>query len=190
MAKICPNCKTSNPNSAEFCQSCGQELGTTSSGTTSQSQSTGGVGGWWNKQSTGGKAAIGIVGLCCVGLILIIAISGMFSSDKTTSTTNTTTSTNTTTTQTPTEVTIAQLYANGVPKGTLVKVTGTVLESQGSAIRIRDSDYKDVLIMGTNLIAYEDQTVTVIGTFVGPTTYDTAIGGARTVPTIENAKIA
>ncbi|MDD1774991.1 MAG: hypothetical protein LUQ24_05635 [Methanobacterium sp.] len=27
MAKICPNCKTKNPNKSEFCQSCGQDLG-------------------------------------------------------------------------------------------------------------------------------------------------------------------
>lgn len=27
MAKICPKCSKKNPNSAEFCQSCGQDLG-------------------------------------------------------------------------------------------------------------------------------------------------------------------
>lgn len=27
MVKICPNCNKKNPNSAEFCQSCGQDLG-------------------------------------------------------------------------------------------------------------------------------------------------------------------
>lgn len=35
--------------------------------------------GFWNKQSKGGKAAIGIVGVVIVGLILIIVISGMSS---------------------------------------------------------------------------------------------------------------
>lgn len=101
MAKICPNCKTSNADNAEFCQNCGQELGITSSGKTNRSQNTGGVGGWWNKQGTGAKAAIGIVGICCIGLILIVAFAGMFSSDQTTTTTpttNTTVSTPTTTT--------------------------------------------------------------------------------------------
>lgn len=98
MVKTCPNCKTSNMDNAEFCQNCGQKLGTTTSGTSTQSQ-TGGISGWWNQRGTGAKAAIGIAGICCIGLILIVAFAGMFSSDKTTTTTPVT---NTPTSTTPT----------------------------------------------------------------------------------------
>lgn len=195
LVKYCPNCKTSNPNSAEFCQNCGQELGTISSGAATQSQNNEGIGGWWNKQGTGAKAAIGIGGICCIGLILIVAFAGMFSSDQTT-TTDTNTETNTSTPSTPTPaqeptvVTISQLYSNGVSEGTLVKVTGTVLQTDGYDLRLENSDGQDILIQGTDLNAYEDQSVTVIGTFIGPTSYTTAIGSSRTVPTIDDAKIA
>ena len=187
MTKICPNCKSANPDAADFCQSCGYKLSTIHKNDVQTT--TGKNGGWWNKQSTGGKAAIGIVGICCIGLILIIAIAGFGSPDENSSNINTDYNTDTTTTQTPTEVTIDQLYGSSVSEGTYVKVTGTVIESQGSTLRIENSDYKDILVEETDLIAYEDQTVTVVGTFVGPTTYDTAIGGARTVPTIEDARL-
>ena len=40
--------------------------------------------GWWNKQGTGGKAAVGLVGLCCIGLILMVVVGGMMSPDKNT----------------------------------------------------------------------------------------------------------
>ncbi|WP_342593129.1 hypothetical protein [Methanobacterium aggregans] len=50
--------------------------------------SSGGAGGFWNNQSKGGKIAIGL-GVCCIGIILIIAIAGMFAPDATTTTTNT-----------------------------------------------------------------------------------------------------
>lgn len=43
---------------------------------------------WWKRQSTGAKAAIGIAGICCLGLILIVGLSAMFSPDATTSTTS------------------------------------------------------------------------------------------------------
>lgn len=128
------------------------------------------------------------MGICCLGLIVFIAFGGMFSPDKTTS--NTTSPNTTTTTKTPTEVTISQLYTSSITKGTYVKVTGTVVESQGTRLRIENSDGQDILVEGTNLNAYEKQTLTVIGTFSGPTTYDTAMGGARTLPTITDATIA
>lgn len=96
MTKLCPNCKTANEDSASFCQNCGNKLKTTASDRNqTKPQNQKGLGGWWNKQSTGGKAAMGIAGICCIGLILIIAISGMYSPDKTT-TTNPTSSVSTT----------------------------------------------------------------------------------------------
>ncbi|MBF4474266.1 zinc ribbon domain-containing protein [Methanobacterium formicicum] len=94
-----------------------------------------------------------------------------------------------TTTPTPTVVTISELNSGSVAEGTLVKVTGTVSQSDGYSLRIRNSDYQDILIEGTGLSAYEDQTVTVTGTYTGPSTYTTITGAARTVPTIEDGKI-
>lgn len=189
MSKICPNCKSTNPNKADFCQNCGADfknvLPTTQSSGTSE---------WWNKQGTGTKAAIGIAGICCIGLILIVAFAGMFSSDKTTSTstdTNTSTSHSTITEkETPVDATISQLYSNGISEGTIVKVSGTVLQSDGYNLRIENSDGQDILIQGIGLDAYEDQSVTAIGTFIGPTSYTTTLGSSRTVPTIDDAKFA
>lgn len=194
MTKICPKCNTKNADTSGFCQNCGEEL----------PESTivskgGGTSAWWSKQGTGVKAGIVIAGICCIGLIVIVALAGLGSPDKTTSTNTTTTTepsdTQTTTTQTtsseetPTTVTISQLYNNGVTKGTYVKVTGTVLQSDGYNLRMENSDGQDILVEGTGLSAYEDQSVTVVGTFEGPTSYTTTLGSERTVPTITDAKI-
>ena len=100
MTKICPKCKTANPDNSGFCQECGTELEGANSAIKSNETTGDGVRGFWNKQNNGGKAAI-IIGVCCVGLILIVAIGGMLSPDKTTTTpatTNTTTTPATTTT--------------------------------------------------------------------------------------------
>lgn len=194
MTKICPKCNKKNADTAKFCQDCGEELPEA----TSKPSKTGGIGAWWNKQGNGAKIGI-IAGICCIGLIAIVALAGMASPDKTTSTNTTTTTaqpTNTQTTaqpasteKTPTTVTISELYSGSVAKGTLVKVTGTVSQSDGYSLRLRNSDYQDILIEGTGLSAYEDQTVTVTGTYTGPSTYTTVTGAARTVPTIEDGKI-
>ena len=100
MTKTCPNCKTENSDSAGFCQNCGTELKEVKKSVKSDETSGDGVTGFWNKQNNGGKAAI-VIGICCVGLILVVAISGMFSPDKNTST-NSNNSTPTTTTTAPT----------------------------------------------------------------------------------------
>ena len=42
----------------------------------------------WNKQSKNKKIGIGIAGVCCIGLILIIVFAGVFSPNKTTTTAN------------------------------------------------------------------------------------------------------
>lgn len=89
LAKICPNCGKQNKVTAKFCESCGtalSEVMNTSEPKKSEDTS-GGLMGWWNKQSTKGKAVIGIVGLCCIGLILVVGISGMMAPDKTTTNT-------------------------------------------------------------------------------------------------------
>lgn len=92
-------------------------------------------------------------------------------------------------TPTPQTVTISQLYSGSVSEGTLVKVSGKVVQSDGYNLRIENSNYKDILIQGTGLSAFEDQKVTVIGTYDGASSYTTVMGGERTVPTIKDAKI-
>ncbi|EKQ50789.1 MAG: hypothetical protein B655_2304 [Methanobacterium sp. Maddingley MBC34] len=90
MTKICPNCKTENMDSAEFCQNCGTELPKFSynvppkEDTPSQPKS----GGWWGKQTTLVKI-ISVVGVCCVGLIVLIVLAGIFFPDATTFNINT-----------------------------------------------------------------------------------------------------
>ncbi len=86
MTKICPKCKTKNMDDAGFCQNCGEELDEAvkvpvkDNGTGFKTKETSaGTGGWWSKQSTGVKAGIGIAGVCCIGLILIVAIGGFLS---------------------------------------------------------------------------------------------------------------
>lgn len=82
MTKICPNCKTENPDNSVFCQNCGTELKGTPNIIKSDIKSGGESKGWWSKQSTGIKAVIGIVGVCLLGLIIVIAIVGIFSPDQ------------------------------------------------------------------------------------------------------------
>ena len=89
----------------------------------------------------------------------------------------------------PTTVTISQLYGTSITEGTLVKVTGTVIESDGLRLRMENSNGKDIMVEGLGLDAYENDKVTITGTFYGPSTYDTAMGGSRTVPFIENGTI-
>ena len=188
MTKTCPKCKTENPDSSGFCQDCGTDLKGSTDAVKSNETSGKGVMGFWNKQGKGGKIGIGI-GVCCLGLILILAIISMSSSDK-----NTTNSTSKTTSapanQVPTNVTISQLYNNGVKTGTFVKVTGTVIQTDGTSMRIEDSNGKDIMVEGSNLNGYEDKSITVTGTFTGPQSYNTAMGSySRTVPFIEDGKV-
>lgn len=88
MTKICPKCSAENSDTGGFCQNCGEDLKNVKSEAKPTETSSGGAAGFWNNQSKGGKIAIGL-GVCCIGLILIIAISGMFAPDATTKTTNT-----------------------------------------------------------------------------------------------------
>lgn len=164
-------------------------------------QNKSGIMGWWNKQGTGMKIG-SIVGICCVGLLIIGLIMAMASPDQTSNATtssasasdsgsNVTTSSSSTSSaaNAPKTVTIAQLYGSSIPEGTYVKVTGTVVQSDGSNLRIENSDYKDILVEGSDLSAYEDQSVTVVGTYEGATSYETVMGSDRTVPLIDNAEI-
>lgn len=154
-----------------------------------------GIMGWWNKQGKGMKIG-SLVGLCCLGLLVIALISAMGAPDQTTSSdsnsssdSSSSSSPSSSASTTPKTVTIAQLYGTSISEGTLVKVTGTVLQSDGTNLRIENANGKDILIDGTDLAAYENQKVTVVGTFDGPTAYSTVMGGERTVPHIINAEI-
>lgn len=194
MTKTCPNCGKKNPDNSEFCKNCGNDIKSVAAVKASKS----GVGGWWSEQTTIVKA-LSVVGICCLGLIVIFGISAILSPDSNTSTTTTNTSTTpatttpttttTSTTSEPTTVTITQLYGTSIAEGTKVKVTGTVLQSDGYSLRIENSDGKDILVEGYGLNAYEDQSVTVVGTYEGPTSYTTVLGSERTVPHITNAEI-
>lgn len=196
LAKICPNCGKQNKITAKFCENCGTVLNDVAhvSAHNESKNTSGGLMGWWDKQSKGGKAVIGIVGICCLGLILIVGIGGLLSPENSTATpqsaqNNVSSTPTTTTSDTPKTVTIAQLYGSSITKGTYVKVTGTVLQSDGYNLRIENSAGQDILVEGSDLSAYEDKSVTVVGTYDGPTSYTTVMGGERTVPSITDAEI-
>jgi len=80
VTKICPKCRAENPDTASFCQNCGEDLkkimNTTKPAKTGNETNI-------NKQSNGSKAAIGL-GICCIGIIVIIALVGMVSPDTST----------------------------------------------------------------------------------------------------------
>jgi len=81
MSKICPNCKTENSDSAGFCQNCGNELhDLVNAPQAKETTNNAGLGGWWrNLSNTGKGTAFG--GVCCIGIILIIVVSGFMSSE-------------------------------------------------------------------------------------------------------------
>jgi len=76
MTKICNNCGTSNKETSKFCANCGAEI-KIEENTTSNSK---GVSNWWKSQNNGVKG-ITIVGICCLGLFLIVGIFGMITPD-------------------------------------------------------------------------------------------------------------
>lgn len=166
----------------------------------------GGIKGTWDKQSSGAKAAIIIVGLCCIGVLLIIAMAGMFSPDKTG---NDYTSSNVSTTTEP-EPTPAPEESESQYKascktmsfkeldknpdghaGERVKFTGRVvqiMESTGSTdIRMDVNDnFGDTVYVvydGTTT-AVEDSMITIYGEVVGSYTYESQAGWQITVPMI------
>lgn len=85
-----------NIETAKFCEGCGTTL-PASQPVKETKSSSGGVMGWWNSQGSGVKA-LSIIGVCCVGLILIIGVMALITPD---TTTNTTTSTSPSSSSTP-----------------------------------------------------------------------------------------
>ena len=200
MTKVCTNCKAENPDNSVFCKECGTKLEDVKNSVNSKGNSGEGVSGFWNKQSRNGKIAIGI-GVCCLGIILIVAIAGIMSPDKTTNTnSSTTTPAQTTpaqTTSTPaptpaaaTTYTIAKLYSSPPTVGTKIRVTGQVVQSGDGFVRLENDALKDIYVSvdGTPSV-FEDQNATIEGTYTGPYQYSTAMGSTRTVPGIEGAVV-
>jgi hypothetical protein len=90
MTKRCPNCGNINKDDVNFCEYCGtnlMHLGKDSSPTGLM----GGISDWWKEQSTGGKAAIGIVIFCFIFVVLIVGLGAMASPDKTATTSSSST---------------------------------------------------------------------------------------------------
>lgn len=80
----CPRCGTENPEDAKLCKSCKRLLRMPpKSPIYDKKESKEGILETWNNQSNGIKIA-SIIGVCCLGLILIVGISGMLSPDKNT----------------------------------------------------------------------------------------------------------
>jgi len=83
----CPRCGTENPEGTKLCKSCKKILtGVAPSmppkGDNKQN-SIGGIFETWNEQSNAIKA-LSLIGICCVGILLIVGITGMFAPDKNT----------------------------------------------------------------------------------------------------------
>lgn len=197
MTKICPNCKTENPNNAEFCQNCGNNL---QDSVETGEKTKGGFTDWWNKRSTGGKALLGLVGICCVGLIFIVAIGGMFSSDK-----NTSTTTQSSTPAAPAESesqfkSSCQSIDYAVFNKNPNKYIGQKLKFTGEIFQIQEDSsgtfmLLDVTGSGDRIAVYykgqtsasivEGKTVTVYGTGLGSYTYTSQANYKITVPSLD-----
>lgn len=100
MTKTCPNCGKENPDNSSFCKNCGTDLKSVSSAPASK----GGPVGWWSEQTNLVKA-LSIIGICCVGLLVIVGISAILSPDSNTSTTTSTPTSTQTATPVQTEPT-------------------------------------------------------------------------------------
>lgn len=166
--------------------------------------------GWWGKQSSGSKAVMGIAGMCCLGLILLVVAGGLFSPDSNTPTSSSTNDSSASVTQGTTpapepaeteaqykasckEISYKQLEKNPDKyAGQRVKFTGTIFQIQESGdftsilLDVGGYDNISVLYDGTTN-AVEDSTITVYGEILGSYTYESVAGYQITVPQM-NAK--
>lgn len=161
--------------------------------------------GWWAKQSSGTKGVLGVVGVCCIGIILIVAIGGILSPDANTSSSNITntakTSSSTTTTPVESEsdykasckaISFKELEKNpDGHAGERVKYVGEVvqiMENYGvSSIRMDvGSNFGDTIYVsypGTTS-AVEGSTITVYGVVDGSYTYTSQAGWDISLPKV------
>lgn len=126
------------------------------------------------------------VGLLGIGIVLLIVMaSGCTSSGDDNSTTAKSSAP-------AINMTVNKLYTSAPAVGTNVQVTGTVLQSASDMLIIRDSNLKTVYVSldsSNTKTAYEDQKVTVVGTFSGPHEYTTVQDAAKSIPGLDNAKV-
>ena len=95
MTEICSNCGQENEDGSKFCRNCGSEF-KVKKNVYKISEHEPEEKNWFKRQNNGVKAVIGIAGLCCIGLILLVVIGGMMAPDATTDTTSTSTSSSST----------------------------------------------------------------------------------------------
>lgn len=77
----CPNCGKHNKITAKFCENCGtalNDVNTRSDPNKEVKSPSGGLRGFWNRQSSKGKAVTG-VSVCCLGVFLLVVIAGLLS---------------------------------------------------------------------------------------------------------------
>lgn len=95
MPVFCPNCGKENKQNDKFCAECGRELarekiGMIKSPVSSSEDKSNLVNQPQNqdppKKDNNNKLILGIVGACCVGLIILIVAAGLFTPDSNTST--------------------------------------------------------------------------------------------------------
>ena len=152
MRKKCPKCKKGNSNDASFCQNCGEDLSKTSKLSNSGDKS------WWNKQSTGGKAIIGLLGVCIIGLILIMAVVGMFASNP-----NTQTSVSNSTNNAPSTSTAATWHSIANYTGSGDKDTSS-FQTKGNKFKVNMNATEDNQYGYINFFAYlEGQSSGIVG---------------------------
>jgi hypothetical protein len=135
LVKSCSQCGNENPDNAKFCEYCGNNLISSKRESNQVGNTTGVLDGlteWWNQQNNRTKTIIGIVGVCCLGLILIVGIGGMMSPDKTTTTQPTTTTTQPPTTTTQPNTTTTQASIPMIKVSSTGPWSGNIDDSTGS----------------------------------------------------------
>jgi hypothetical protein len=81
--KTCPLCGAQNPEDATICKSCKRLFRGAAPYEGDKKNSVDGAIETWNNQTNIVKA-LSIIGVCCIGLLLIVGIAGMFTPDKNT----------------------------------------------------------------------------------------------------------
>ncbi len=179
MTKICTNCKTENPDNAEFCQECGTELNEPANTMKS------------DKKSGRNKTPIAIaavVGVCCIGLILIVVMGGFLSPNKNQTTLSNNFSSDGLTFSYPRDWTNGTPTTTIVSSGSGVSQLGTLDSTDGITLSISKADLtsmgagatistmkeltKQNLVNGSSIQVLSDNQTTVNGVNVYEFTYN------------------